>query len=211
MPPDPAPPDGSPALRIVPANEAAWEDIQTVLGTRGTGVICQCQRFKLAPRESFRSFPLEERAARFRVQANFDHPAATTTSGLLAYLDDEPMGWCAVEPRSSYRGLLRVYRVPWLGRSEDKNDDTVWAITCFFIRAGYRHRGFVYQLAGAAAEFARERGARAVEGYPMVTQSGEEVIWDEIFVGTRTVFEAAGFSEVSRPTPRRAVMRIDFR
>ena len=208
---DPTPPDGSPQLRIVPANEASFEDIQAVLGTRGTGAICQCQRFKLAPREAFRSFPVEERAERLREQANFDHPEATTTSGLVAYLDGEPVGWCAVEPRSSYRGLLRVYRVPWLGRNEDKTDDSVWAITCFFIRAGFRHRGLIYQLAKAAAAFARDRGARAVEGYPMVTQAGEEVISDEIFVGTRRVFEAAGFTQVSRPTLRRAVMRIDFR
>jgi hypothetical protein len=29
-------------------------------------------------------------------------------------------------------------------------------------------------------------------------------------VGSRSIFAAAGFAEVSRPTVRRAVMRIDF-
>ena len=62
----------------------------------------------------------------------------------------------------------------------------------------------------AAAEFARDRGARAVEGYPMITQPGQEITWDEMLVGNRSMFAAAGFTEVSHPTPRRVVMRIDF-
>jgi GNAT superfamily N-acetyltransferase len=128
----------------------------------------------------------------------------------VAYLGGEPVAWCAVEPRTAYTGLLRVYRVPWVGRSEDKNDDSVWSVTCFFVRAGYRRRGITYVLAQAAVDFARERGARALEGYPMITQPGQEVIWNEVLVGTRSIFAAAGFSEVSQPTLRRVVMRIDF-
>jgi GNAT superfamily N-acetyltransferase len=198
------------AITVAPANRATWEDLQTVFGTRGTGAICQCQRFKLGPKESFRSFPAEERALRLREQTNAGHPKADTTSGLVAYLDGEPVGWCAVEPRTAYAGLLRVYRVPWVGRSEDKGDDSVWSVTCFFVRAGYRRRGITYHLARAAVDFARERGARALEGYPMITQPGQEVIWEEPLVGTRSIFAAAGFTEVNQPTLRRLVMRIDF-
>jgi GNAT superfamily N-acetyltransferase len=200
----------SDSLRIVPANQASWEDLQTVFGTRGTAPICQCQRFKLRPKESFKWSPVEERAIRLRMQTNVGHPDADTTSGLVAYLEGEPVGWCAVEPRTEYTGLLRVYRVPWVGRSEDKTDNSVWAVTCFFVRAGFRGRGITYELARAAVDFARERGARAVEGYPMITQPGQEVIWDEVLVGTRSIFADAGFTEISRPTLRRLVMRIDF-
>jgi hypothetical protein len=45
------------AFTVVPANEASWADLQTVFGTRGPASRCQCQRFKLARRESFASFP----------------------------------------------------------------------------------------------------------------------------------------------------------
>jgi GNAT superfamily N-acetyltransferase len=197
-------------LTIVPANEASWEDIQAVFGTRGDAASCQCQRFKLAPGEAFKRFPAEERAMRLRAQTNAGQPDADTTTGLVAYLDGEPVGWCAVEPRTGYPGLLRVYRVPWEGRTEDKADPGVWAVTCIFVRAGYRRRGFSYALARAAAAFARQRGARAVEGYPLITQSRQEVTWGEIHVGTRSMFAAAGFVEASHPTPRRVVMRIDF-
>jgi GNAT superfamily N-acetyltransferase len=194
-------------VRIVPANEASWEDLQAVLGTRGPAARCQCQRYKLRPREAFRNFPVEERAARLRAQTDSGHPDAEATAGLVAYLDGEPVGWCAVEPRTAYEGLLRNNRVPWEGRDEDKADDSVWAVTCVFTRAGFRKRGVSRALVRAAVDFARERGARAIEGYPMTTK---DVIVEELNVGTEGVFAAAGFAEVSRPTKRRIVMRIDF-
>jgi GNAT superfamily N-acetyltransferase len=198
------------SLRIVPANQAACEDLQTVFGARGSAAICQCQRYKLAPKEAFKSYPAEERARRLRDQTNCGKADATATSGLVAYLDDEPVGWCAVEPRPAYEGLLRVYRVPWEGRAEDKGDESVWAVTCVFVRAGFRHRGIGYALARAAVDFARDRGASALEAYPMLTRRGEEITWGELHMGTRSIFAAAGFREVGHPTPRRAVMRIDF-
>jgi GNAT superfamily N-acetyltransferase len=198
-------------IRIVPANQAACEDIQTVFGSRGPAAYCQCQRYKLAPREAFKSYPAEERARRLREQTNCGRSEATTTSGLVAYLNDEPVGWCAVEPRPAYEGLLRVYRVPWEGRAEDKADESVWAVTCVFARAGFRRRGIGHALARAAVGFARERGARALEAYPMLTRPGEDITWGELHMGTRGIFAAAGYSEVAHPTPRRVVMRIDFR
>jgi GNAT superfamily N-acetyltransferase len=197
-------------LRVVPANEASCEDLDRVFGTRGTAAVCRCQRYKLQPKESFRSFPPEERAFRLRAQTNCGQPASGTTTGLVAYLDGEPVGWCAVEPRTSYIGLLRVYRIPWEGRAEDKSDEGVWAVTCVFVRAGFRRRGISYELASAAIAFARERGARALEAYPMLTRPGQEIPWDEIHVGSRSIFAAAGFTEVSRPSHRRVVMRIDL-
>jgi GNAT superfamily N-acetyltransferase len=191
----------------VPANEASWEDLQTVFGTRGQASRCQCQRYKLRWRESFRSFPAEERAHRLRQQTDCGHPESGTTSGLVAYLEDEPVGWCAVEPRTAYEGLVRNNRVPWEGRTEDKTDDSVWAVTCVFTRAGFRKRGISRVLVRAAVDFARERGARAIEGYPMTTKNA---ILEELHVGTEGMFADAGFEEVSRPTLRRVVMRVEL-
>lgn len=198
-------------VTIVPANEASCEDLQAVFGTRGAAATCQCQRYKLRPKEAFRSFPAEERARRLRAQTGCGHPKLETTSGLVAYLDGEPVGWCAVEPRPAYTGLVRNNRVPWEGRTEDKTDDSVWAVTCVFARSGFRRRGISHALARAAVEHAQGRGARALEAYPMLTEPGQDITWDELHVGTRSIFAAAGLVEVSRPTKRRVVMRIDFR
>ncbi len=118
-------------VTIVPANEASWEDLQAVFGTRGDPSRCRCQRFKMRPGESWASVGAAELAFRFRKQTACGHPESAATSGLVAYLDGEPVGWCAVEPRTAYPRLLRSNRVPWAGRTEDKTDDSVWAVTCF--------------------------------------------------------------------------------
>ena len=203
-------PDADPDLTFRPANQAACEDLAAVFGTRGAASVCRCQRYKLAPKEAFKHNPPEVRADRLRVQASCGNPDAPSTTGIVAYLDGEPVGWCAVEPRSAYFGLARVFRVPWEGRSEDKTDPTVWAVTCLLVRAGFRGRGISYTLACAAVDHARERGARALEAYPMITQPGQEITWDEIHVGTVAVFAAAGLTAIHQPTIRRVVMRIDF-
>jgi hypothetical protein len=153
-------------IAVRPANEGSWADLQLVFGTRGAGSRCWCQRYKLAPRESFGSVPSEERAHRLRQQTNCDHPESSATSGLVALLFGEPVGWCTVEPRPVSRAMAR-----------------------------------------AAVDFARSRGAQALEAYPITTT---RVIEEELHVGTVTTFAAAGLVEVSRPTVRRAVMRIDF-
>lgn len=194
-------------LSVVPANEASWEDLQAVFGRRGLASRCQCQRYKLRPRESFAGFPAEERAERLRQQTDCGRPEASSTSGLVAYLDGTPVGWCAVEPRTAYQGLVRNNRAPWEGREEDKTDDSIWAVTCLFTRAGFRKRGVSRALARAAVGFARQRGASALEAYPVTTAN---VIVEELHVGTVGVFTEAGFVEVRRPTARRAVVRIDF-
>jgi len=104
-----------------------------------------------------------------REQTDCGHPRSGTTSGLVAYTDGEPAGWCA-------RGVPSPRRA----------------------------------LAHAAVGFAGERGARALEGYPMLPEGGKDVPWGELHVGHGSIFAAAGFAEVTRPTLRRAVMRIDF-
>ena len=200
-------PATDPTISVVPANRAGCADLETIFGTRGPASRCHCQRYKLRPREHFAGFPAEERAHRLREQTDCGHPHAGRTSGLVAYLDGEPVGWCAVEPRTAYSGLLRNSRVPWADRDEDKTDDSVWAVTCLFTRVGFRKRGVSRALARAAVDHARGLGARALEAYPMTTTA---VIAEELHVGTEGVFAAAGLTPVVHPSPRRVVMRVDF-
>jgi GNAT superfamily N-acetyltransferase len=217
-------------LTIVPANRATWADLTAIFDTGDSGR-CNCQRFKT--RGWFWDQATDEqRRARLREQGNCDDPDATSTTGLVAYLTDGghlpgdsspgdrrnaeargfravPVGWVAVEPRTEYPRLQGLPTV-WRGRHEDKQDDGVWSVTCFVVRKGYRKRGISYALAAATIVYARENGARAVEGYAMRTQPGKEITWGELHVGAVQVFADAGFTEVSSPSVRRAVMRVDF-
>jgi len=194
-------------VTVVPANRATWSDLTAIFGTVDSGR-CNCQRFKT--RGWFWAQATDEqRRARLREQVNCDDPDATSTTGLVAYLEGVPVGWVAVEPRTEYPRLLGLPTV-WRGRQEDKQDDGVWSVTCFIVRKGYRRRGITYALAAATVGYARENGARALEGYAMRTQPGKEITWGELHVGAVQAFAEAGFTEVSSPSVRRVVMRIDF-
>jgi GNAT superfamily N-acetyltransferase len=196
------------ALEFRPANEVPFDDLQTVLGSSQAGR-CQCQRQVLGDR-SWWDMPVGERRMRLAEQSCAGDPAAPTTSGLVAYDDGEPAGWVAVAPRPTYRRYYGRSPVVWRGRHEDRDDDGVWVAACFVVRAGHRGGGLMYELAAAAVDFARSRGATALEGYPIVAADGGEVVWDEASVGTPQVFAAAGLTQVSAPTSRRRVVRIDF-
>ncbi|MBA2381850.1 MAG: GNAT family N-acetyltransferase [Chloroflexi bacterium] len=201
-------PNEASAIRIVPANEAFSEELLAIFGNRGYPAYCQCQKLKFKNWAERKATSVSERMERLQEQTHCGYPSARTTSGLVAYLDDEPVGWCAVEPRIAYN--FRHSPVPWKGRDEDRADDGVWAVTCFVTRAGFRRRGVSRALARATVDFARDRGARALEGYPMLVEPGEEITWGENNVGVRSIFANAGFEEISHPTLRRVVMRIDF-
>ncbi|MEI3847598.1 MULTISPECIES: GNAT family N-acetyltransferase [unclassified Microbacterium] len=193
------------ALRFVPANEASWDDLQAIL--TGAAGRCQCQRQRLGDHDWW-YMPESERAAILEAETHCGDPRATETIGIVGYDDAEPVAWAAVDRRGVY-GRVRGSPVPWQGRTEDPDDDSVWAIPCLVVRKGHRGQGLTYPLVAAAAEHARARGAAAVEGYPLLAQ-GKKVIWDEMSVGAVGPFLAAGFREITHPTKRRLVMRRDF-
>ena len=198
---------GEALITVRPANEAAWDDLLAIFGTRGTASRCWCQRYKLPRGEAFKHHPPEVRADRLREQADCGGPGPT--SGLVAYSDGEPAGWAAVEPRPAYDGLVRNSSRPvWMGRDEDRHDEGIWAVTCILVRTGFRTHGVATALAAAAVDHARSHGARALEAYPM-TSTGNALL-EELHVGTVGMFRAAGLTELSRPTLRRAVLRIEF-
>ena len=200
----------APPITIVPANEASWEDLEAIFGTRGPPAQCWCQRYKMQARESWGSCGPGELASRLRAQTACGRPASGTTSGLVAYLDGEPAGWCAVEPRTAYPRMLRKTRVPWDGRSEDKADDSVWAVTCVLARTGFRRRGVSRALVRAAVDHARDHGARALEGYPMLEASTENRAARGAPGRHARRLRRRRLRRGVRPSIRRCVMRIDF-
>ena len=122
--------------------------------------------------------------------------------GVLAYVNGEPVGWCAVAPRSEY---------DYLGRSRvlrPLDDREVWSVSCLFVASPYRGRGVSVKLLRAAVEMAGKAGAEIVEGYPVIPYAARmpaAFAW----TGTLAAFRKAGFREVARGSPKRPIMRVE--
>ena len=124
--------------------------------------------------------------------------------GVLAYVGDVAVGWCAIGPRETYPALerSRIMRPPDAAR--------VWCVTCFYVAPRFRRRGLSVQLLRAAVTFAGRRGARVVEGYPILPSRSDyppafASIW---LAGT---FSCAGFRQVAQPSPTRLIVRHSVR
>ncbi len=122
--------------------------------------------------------------------------AAGVPVGLLGYLDGEPVTWCSVAPRSTYRRLV----------SDGSSDDGVWSIACLFVVRRLRGMGLAPTIVQAAVSHARAQGASIVEAYPVDADSPSYR-----FMGFVPVFQRAGFHEIGREGIRRHVLRLQLR
>ena len=92
---------------------------------------------------------------------------------------------------------------------EPLDDPDVWAVSCFVVRREHRGQGLNARLLAAAVDFAREHGARVVEAYPVDTRRAARAS-NELYHGILSVFEDAGFREVARPKPDRAIVELEL-
>lgn len=128
--------------------------------------------------------------------------------GVLGYDEDVVVGWAAVAPRSELP-FARSRKIPHVDQLP------VWSVWCIRVRPGYRGKGISHALLEGAAGYARAQGAPAVEGYP-VDNEGRKVDLTMAYVGTRKLFEQAGFTKVADTDAvsggfPRVVMRLDLR
>ena len=181
-------------LEFHPLTPERWQDLQTLFGPRGATGGCWCMFFRL-PQSQF-----EQQKGEANRQALKSIVDAGGTPGIIAYSDANPVGWCSLAPREEYSRL---------GRSrlfQPVDDQPVWSIVCFFTARTYRRKGLTVALLHAAIDYARARGARILEGYPVDTRSGGA---PDVFVytGTLSAFRQAGFKEVLRRSETRPIMR----
>ena len=94
------------------------------------------------------------------------------------------------------------------GSRQEPDDASVWAVTCFVVRVGYRRRGVAAALLRGAVAQARGEGARVVEGYPVDAALRPKAPSAELYHGTVSLLAAAGFVEVARVRADRAVMEL---
>lgn len=177
-----------------PLTKSNWKDFEILFGPKGACGGCWCMSWRL-------------RAADFNKNKGDDHRRAMkglvkkSSPGILAYTNEKPIGWCAVAPREEY---LRLENSKVLQPVDDK---PVWSISCFFIAKEFRRKGLSLPLLKAATDFAFEKGAAIVEGYPVDVKKGR---MPDVFVwtGLASVFKKAGFKEVLRRSEGRPIMRF---
>ncbi|PPF24532.1 MULTISPECIES: GNAT family N-acetyltransferase [unclassified Rathayibacter] len=165
-----------------------FDDLATMVGPkRPDASVCWCLSYRLRSSVENRALAGPARGARVRELVAEDPPP-----GVLAYDGDEVVGWAAVHPRAdtSYSTNRRIPHVDALD---------VWSVWCLRVRPGFRGRGISHPLLEGAVEFARAHGAPATEGYP-VDNAGAEVDRTMAYVGTRSLFERAGFEKAADTT-----------
>ena len=170
-----------------------WVNLEKLFGKRGASGGCWCMFWKQTQAEFDRMHGEQNRLALKSVVES------GTVPGVLAYQDNEPAGWCAVEPRESYSRLGRAKVLAPV------DDQPVWSVTCFFIGKQYRRKGLMQGLLKAAIDWARSNGAHIIESYPFDIQQG--VRSSAAYMGVIPVYLENGFVEVMRRSPRRPIMR----
>ena len=187
-----------PTITIAPATAGRFDDAEHAL-TGGDGPSCQCQWWRMRNTD-FQRTTREDREGMLRAELD-----ARPAPALVAYVDDEAAGWVRVGPRTTQPRLSRTRT--FAASSHDWDDPTVWAVTCFVVRRDYRGLGLMTRLLAAAVDHARENGARVIEAYPIDTTVSSRAS-NELYTGILSVFEAAGFREVTRPKPERVIVEL---
>ena len=169
-------------IEVRPATE--FDDVAKLLGPkRPESNVCWCLSYRIPSSEN-RSLVGTARAERVRELCRLDPPP-----GVLAYDGEEVVGWAAVHPRAD-TSFATNRRIPHVDEVE------VWSVWCIRVRPGHRGKGISHALLEGAVTFARDNDAPAIEGYP-VDNRGKKVDLTMAYVGTRSLFEAAGFTKVA--------------
>jgi GNAT superfamily N-acetyltransferase len=181
----------------------SFDDVRTMVGPkRPDANVCWCLSYRLTSSKQNRALVGPARGERVRALMADGPP------GVLAHDGDEVVGWAAAHRRAD-TSFATNRRIPHV------DDLDVWSVWCIRVRPGHRGQGISHHLLAGAVDLAREHGAPAVEGYP-VDNRGAEVDQTMAYVGTKALFEAAGFTQAAETTSvlaghPRVLMRLPLR
>jgi GNAT superfamily N-acetyltransferase len=180
---------GAPAaLDIVPVTPDQWSNVCSLFCSDPVTGTCWC----MWPRHEPRSFrPGEDHRAEMQ-----EIVLAGRVPGLLARLDERPVGWCASGRRREF---------PQYGASDV--DDSAWAIPCVYVIPDCRGMGVSGALLSGAVAYAAQRGASIVHGPPPWWQAGSAAavaatVAAFVATGFRTCGEGARFPLLELAVPR---------
>jgi GNAT superfamily N-acetyltransferase len=181
-------------IKIYSLDDTRWEDFELLFGERGACGGCWCMSWRLKKSE----FELGKGEPNKHSMKDLVYRANPV--GVLAYIDDKPIGWCAVAPREVYKRLENSRILKRI------DAEPVWSITCLFIEKTFRRKGISTELIKGAIEYAKSKDADIIEAYPVVPYD-ENVPDAFLWTGTPLAFETAGFIEAARRSKWKSIMR----
>lgn len=184
------------------ATISRWDDVQHSLTGGGDGRSCQCI-WPVLRNKDWNTTTVDERR-----ELLHDEIEAGPPPGLVAYVSGEAAGWIRIGPRTSQLRIPNTKAIATATR-EPLDDPAVWAVTCFVVRREHRGLGLNAELLRAAIPFARESGARLIEGYP-VDAAAKQHPSNELFHGTLSTFLGEGFREVAALSRGRVLVSLDL-
>lgn len=183
-----ADPGDAARINFRPVTRARLDDLVTLFESRGGPKNCWCMVWRATPAEARPASSASRKAALTR------RVKQGVPVGILGYVAGQPVAWCSIAPRPTYREL---------GGPADDVNENVWSLVCFFVTRAYRGQGLTARLIEAAIAQARRKGATIVEAYPVDPKSPSYR-----FMGFVGAFKKLGFIKVGRAGTRRHVMRL---
>jgi GNAT superfamily N-acetyltransferase len=186
-------------LTVRPLTPDRWPDLEAIFNAKGCAIarMCWCMHYRRTGAHVPPAGSSRARDSRKQLKALVD---AGRPPGLIGYRGRLPVGWVSLGPREEY---AKLERSPVM---KPVDEQPVWSVICFVVPAEHRGQGVAEALLAGAIEYARRQGARLVEAYPVETdgQTRDENLW----FGTASMFDRAGFVEVARRKPLRPVVRL---
>jgi GNAT superfamily N-acetyltransferase len=181
-------------LKFQPLVKSQWKDILKLFGDRGACGGCWCMSWRLKSSE-FEKNKGEGNKRAFKKLVDKGEEL-----GIVAYLNDEPIGWCAVAPRQKY---LKLENSRVLKRIDN---EPVWSVTCLFISKQFRRKGVSVAILKAVLDHCKKKKVKIIEAYPVIPYNKkmpEAFAWTGIY----SAYLKVGFKDMPRLSPSRPIMR----
>ena len=190
----------SAAVAVRPLTSARWSDLEAVFNARGCSVArgCWCMYYRVSGKGPLTRPGIDQPARAKRALEAL--AAKCPPPGLIGYRGKTPVGWISLGPRADYAKLANS---PVM---KPVDDEPVWSIVCFVVPSEFRQQGVARQLLAGAVEYARKRGVRLLEAYPV--DKAEPSARTGSWFGSRRMFDEADFREVARRRADRPLMRL---
>ena len=173
----------------------SWKDFENLFGPKGACAGCWCMWWRLKRSEFDKQKGEQNKQTMKEIVDSGEIP------GIMVYHNDQPIAWCSIAPRENFSLLDRSRILKAI------DDEPVWSIVCLFVKKEYRRKGVSSDLLKTAIKYARECGAKIIEGYPIATQTNK---YPDVFAATGlySTFKDIGFEECARRSKTRPIMRL---